>query len=223
MSEQLYLYFQQSDYIIPLEKMRAGRKKNPSRHVDFDLSDYFSGDLTRISRTHFAIHKQNNQFFIEDLSSANGTEVDGQVLVPRQWKKIENGNEIILAAREHFVIEVIDEIRRDEILDGETIVGKGTKLTASEDRQQFYLNGKEVPLTDIQQDLMQYLYRNTGTTCSFYEISREVWFGRAKKNAIAQTIRKIRQHLDKIDMGAGQNHIKGVRGEGYQLIRKYTG
>lgn len=222
MSEQLYLYFQKSDHIIPLEKMRAGRKKNPSRNVDFDLSEYFSGDLTRISRKHFVIHEEKGQFFIEDLGSTNGTEVDGQVLVRRQWRKIENGNEIILASREHFLIEVIDEIRRQEILDGETIVGKGTKVTASEDRQQFYLNGKEVPLTETQQALMQYLYRNTGTTCSFHEIRREVWFGRASRNVITQTIRKIRQRLDKIDMGAGENHIKGIRGEGYQLIRKYT-
>jgi len=221
MSEQLYLYFRPSDHIIPLKEVVAGRKKYS--HVKLGLSEYFSGDLLLISKRHFAIHQQNGQFLIEDLRSTNGTEVDGQILVPRQWKKIQNGSEIILAAREHFMIEVIDEIRRDEILDGETKVGKGTKLTASEDRQHFYLNGKEVKLTDRQRELMQYLYRNTGRTCSFYEISKKVWFGRASKNVITQTIRKIRKRLDKIDMGAGENHIKGIRGEGYQLIRKYTG
>ncbi len=223
MSEELYLYFRQSDQIVPLVKMIAGRTINPERNVNFDLSEYFSGSLTRISRKHFAIHEKKNQFFIEDLGSGNGTDVDGDKLRRGQRKKIQNGSEIILAGRDDFIIEIIDEATREEILiDVPTQVSQDTILSASEDRQMFYLNGRVIPLTDTQREVMHYLYRNTGRTCSFYELNEVIWFGRGSKDVIRQMIRKIRKRLDKIDMGAGENHIKAIRGEGYQLVRKYT-
>lgn len=222
MSEQLYLHFRHSDQIIPLEEVVAGRKKY--RRVKLDLSEYLGGDMLLISKRHFAIHEEHGQFFIEDLDSTNGTEVDGQTLVPTQWKKIKEGSEIVLAAREQFTIEVIDEITKDEILiEAPTKIGKGTKLTTSEDRRHFYLNGKEIKLAGIQLTFIQLLYRNTGRTCSFYEIDNEIWFGRGGKDVIRKAIAKIRKQLDKIERGAGENHIRTIRGEGYQLIRKYTG
>ncbi|MGB0388813.1 MAG: winged helix-turn-helix domain-containing protein [Ardenticatenaceae bacterium] len=224
MSEQLFLYFQQSGEIIPLKKGIAGRIKEDQ--TTLVLAQYFAkGNKNLISREHFAIHKRQGQFFIEDLGSTNGTEVNGEKIIARKWKQIQNGSQIILANSSKFVIEVINKNRVDDILAGDTIINtKETKesiLTASDDLHHFFLNEEEVNLSDVQRLLIKYLYQNAGRTCSYYKIKRKVWPGGVDNNTVTRMVGNVRKKFDKIDDRSGKKHIRTIRGEGYKLIRKY--
>jgi serine/threonine-protein kinase len=49
---------------------------------------------TKISRRHARIYRQGEQFFVEDLSSANGTFVNGVHLTPKQSRPIQAGDTV---------------------------------------------------------------------------------------------------------------------------------
>ncbi len=50
----------------------------------------------KASRKHFEIIKKNADFFISDLGSANGTQVNGQTLTKGQSRKLESGDIIVI-------------------------------------------------------------------------------------------------------------------------------
>src|SRR5262249_16683279 len=56
----------------PVEAVILGRPR-PGVHVDIDLTP----DL-RVSRPHAQISRADGQYWVEDLGSANGTELDGE-------------------------------------------------------------------------------------------------------------------------------------------------
>jgi hypothetical protein len=48
-----------------------------------------------------------------------------------------------------------------------------------EAREQFWVDGLAVPLTyfsDLESRLLQYLCKNGGLTCSYYQLTQQVWF-----------------------------------------------
>jgi serine/threonine-protein kinase len=64
-------------------------------HPEVDLSRY--DPAARVSRRHARIFLQENQYVIEDLNSANGTFVNGQLrLMPKQPHTLTNGDEVRL-------------------------------------------------------------------------------------------------------------------------------
>ena len=69
----------------PSDAVVLGRPR-PGVHVDIDLSP----DL-RVSRPHARISVEDSHFWIEDLGSANGTEVDGQPIKGKGKLRLEPG------------------------------------------------------------------------------------------------------------------------------------
>jgi len=69
----------------PSEVVVLGRPR-PGVHVDIDLSP----DL-RVSRPHARISAEGGNCWIEDLGSANGTEVDGQPIKGKGKLRLEPG------------------------------------------------------------------------------------------------------------------------------------
>jgi serine/threonine-protein kinase len=70
---------------------------DPNRGIkpEVDLSKY--DPAARVSRRHAKIVAQGNQFFIEDLGSANGTYINGQVrLTPKKPHMLTSGDEVKL-------------------------------------------------------------------------------------------------------------------------------
>jgi len=70
------------------EAVVLGRPR-PGVHVDIDLSP----DL-RVSRPHARILTEDGLYWIEDLGSANGTEVDGQPIKGKGKLRLEPGQTI---------------------------------------------------------------------------------------------------------------------------------
>ena len=70
---------------LPSKTVVLGRPR-PSVHVDIDLSP----DL-RVSRPHARISTEDGYFWIEDLGSANGTEIDGEPIKGKGKLRLEPG------------------------------------------------------------------------------------------------------------------------------------
>src|SRR5215831_11109402 len=76
------VFDQSSDAVV------LGRQR-PGVHVDIDLSP----DL-RVSRPHARISAEDGDYWIEDLGSANGTEVDGQPIKGKGKLRLSPGHQI---------------------------------------------------------------------------------------------------------------------------------
>jgi len=70
---------------------RGGRSTALTQHVD--LTEY-GADERGVSRIHMFLHYENQQFFIEDNGSTNGTFLNNERLVPHQRVPLENGSDI---------------------------------------------------------------------------------------------------------------------------------
>lgn len=69
---------------LPLNPVRnlIGRSILPDMMVDIDLSSCELGNPPMISRHHAVMEWIDGKLYIQDLSSRNGTEVEGEKLVP---------------------------------------------------------------------------------------------------------------------------------------------
>ncbi len=59
--------------------------------------DKFGGKASGTSRAHAAIHRDNGEWFIEDLASSNGTWVNGERLVPFKAHQLQGTSQLMLA------------------------------------------------------------------------------------------------------------------------------
>lgn len=77
------------------EVFRLGRFEFSSNPREVDLTPYGAADRG-VSREHAQIHIKDNQVYITDLNSTNGTFVQGERLDPNTPKVIKKGNELLL-------------------------------------------------------------------------------------------------------------------------------
>lgn len=224
---ELSLYFPKSEKNFSLKDniMIAGRSLNV---CDLPLRAYFEkGDLSLISRKHFKItfrentfgHKRSEKFFIVDLGSRNGTEVNGLPLAKNKAIALRHGDLIRVAGEDHFLIKVI-------IDDGLTHIPKSKSgIYFDDSRAQFIVDGKLIPdnyLAPRDKELLQYLYENVGEVCSDDELINEVWFSaEVQNNAVTVAITRLRKKLKRLSVGA-ERYIERVYGQGYKLNRSRT-
>lgn len=78
-------------------------------------NDSCNGNLSfngEISREHCKIVWHDNQYFIVDLNSTNGTYLNGEMLVPNQEYPIQPGDYLRLSASTFLVEQIYSAIRR---------------------------------------------------------------------------------------------------------------
>jgi hypothetical protein len=82
--------------ILPTKRTVLGRVDTISlQQPDLDLSPY--GALEKgVSRIHAAINRSEDTLTLIDMGSANGTHLNGQLLVPEQPRVLRDGDEIRL-------------------------------------------------------------------------------------------------------------------------------
>lgn len=85
-----------SDIQINQDKMILGKKRD---QVTVCLHQEC------ISRIHARIEKKNDQYFITDLNSTNGTFVNGERLLPNEQRRIMSGDKVNLATLRYIVKE----------------------------------------------------------------------------------------------------------------------
>jgi len=90
--ERIYLF-------VP--KVRLGRHEWEKGYVtDVDLTFYIQAKF--ISRRHALIAWKDNQFYLYDRNSRNGTWLNGRRLPPGQFVPLHHGDRISFAHRLHF-------------------------------------------------------------------------------------------------------------------------
>ena len=82
---------------IPIEKRITLGRADPTRdhEPDLDLSPHRAYDQG-VSRQHAALYQVRDQFYVEDLSSRNGTFVNGRKVWPFQPEPVDHNSEIRL-------------------------------------------------------------------------------------------------------------------------------
>jgi pSer/pThr/pTyr-binding forkhead associated (FHA) protein len=83
-----------------LPELIVGRSDPQSNSFpDVDLGPYGGLDLG-VSRRHFRLSRQGDQFYVEDLNSVNGTVVNGQRVPSHNLHPLRNGDVIALGKME---------------------------------------------------------------------------------------------------------------------------
>lgn len=81
-----------------------GRFEQTTSHPDqVDLTAYQARELG-VSRFHARLHVEDEQLFLTDLASTNGTYLSGEPLVPNKPSRVRNGDYMLLG---RLLIQVI--------------------------------------------------------------------------------------------------------------------
>ena len=218
---EMYLYFVQSNKSFRVDGSEVIVGGRTMSLCNLRLAHYFerediTGDIGAISGKHFKVYKERigDDFYIMDIGSKNGTEVNRRQLVPDNPQKLSDGDVIRLARCDNFIIKVRMDTSPTAVIQPES----GVYFDA--DSHQFMVDRK--PITDtipeMELRLLKYLYKNVGQICSYEDIFNAMWnFEGNNSQDIAPVVRKIRKKLNKVSKGAGKRYIKTIQNEGYML------
>lgn len=172
----------------------------------------------QISRQHVRIFKQDEEFHIEDLSSKNGTWLNGNQI--KETHPLSDGDEIHLALA----------IRLQYIGSGATAPLPfdppekiGGKMRLDRDARRVFIGDDELdpPLSPPQYRLLELLYINTGSVCSRDAVVETVWPDAhdgegVSEQAIDALVRRLRDRLAELD--PDHQYIVTMRGHGFRLV-----
>ena len=160
-----------------------------------------------ISRRHFQIRKETDVFWITDLGSRNGTNVNGIDLTPNKeyilkhndTVSLAQGNVILLFTEPLFTSEVTKLIEIPQ-LNPSSHPQAETNLRVDSDSRKAYVQGSEVSnLSRKQFDILEYLFSNKGKAVSRDQIANVGWPERpddVSDSEIDQYIRQLRLKVE---------------------------
>ncbi|MCG7410486.1 winged helix-turn-helix domain-containing protein [Paenibacillus sp. ACRRX] len=178
-----------------------------------------------VSRQHASVFKRNNQYYIADLGSKHGTEVQGIELSPHVPVQLSESDSILLA--KGMVELEFTHVVPDFTLEFEAILSPEIpKVMPSSvdhfvldvDRQFCMVLGQEVSLSVKEWALLDLLYQHRTMFVSNKDIMCHVWPERHTNGVydvgldeINSLVYRIRKKLKQ------QANIRTVRGSGYVL------
>ena len=187
---------------IPLHTRTViGRSSNDDGTKPLDVK--IVGD-DRISRRQAAISLNPGEarFMISDLGSINGTFLNGELLEKDKPYPLKD-NDLISLAKVNGQSRVVFRFRNSEGTipawveeePGKPVAKEGLFINLAARR--VYVNGKEIPLTRKEFQILEVLYDNRGNPCTTDDISYHVW-GRdgATPELIAQHIMRLRRSIE---------------------------
>lgn len=155
----------------------------------------------------------------EDVDRIVGLELGADDYLPKPFNPRE------LVARIHAILRRTTPSRFDPGTDGSTRLAKTPLppivlggLTVHPDRREATLNGRALPLTTVEFDVLIVLAREVGRVVSRAEISKEA-LGRAHTpydRSVDMHVMNLRRKLQ--PMAGGDLAIKTVRSAGYMLV-----
>lgn len=157
-----------------------------------------------ISRKHAVITKDNNEFYIADLTSMHGTEVNGNLIGQKPYP-LKDGDTITLAKGE-AVLSFNNTLEQDLGKTSEfrlpPLTAEPTGLTLHPDRREVLVDGEPIYLSGKDIDLFILLYQKANQAVSYDEIKLKIWperltesveipdVGRDEVNALVYRLRK---------------------------------
>ncbi len=127
-----------------------------------------------ISRRHAQISFLNNGFYIKDLESTHGTAVNGQVLKPEQFYKLNPGDVITLIEGLVFFTYQEEVDPEKTIVFPQCLINR-KGLFVDEAKKQIWYQDKILKISGKPRELLLLLYRNKNRTVSYEEIKRALW------------------------------------------------
>jgi DNA-binding response OmpR family regulator len=168
-----------------------------------------SGQL--VSRRHACISRVGQHYVLEDLSSHNGTTINGQRLAG-PWS-LHDGDCIELGG-----------LRRLFFVDGDATSTRpqapATGIWLDEAAQDVWIDGQRLNprLSPAQFSLLQLLVAQAGRVCSRSQIVAAVWPNTAdgvSEDAVDSLIKRVRARLSEVPRG--DRYVRNIRGRGLIL------
>ncbi len=174
----------------------------------------------QVSRQHVRIRREDDQFFLEDLDSKNGTWVNGQQL--KGGRQLHDGDEINIALAVKLVF--LESEATAPIKLGETASSTPAaahRLRLDRDSRRVFISNREIdpPLSLPQYRLLELLADSKGGVCTRDQVIDAVWpeaVGEGvSEQAIDALVRRLRDRIAEID--PARQYIVTVRGHGFRL------
>lgn len=173
----------------------------------------------QVSRHHARIGRDEDGYYVEDLSSKNGTHINGTVVSGRA--RLQDGDLIQVA----FVLDMAF-VGSEATLPLSSVevamIGEPSgRLRLESLSRRVWVGDREIdpPLSVPQYRLIEFLYRSAGKICSREEVIDVVWPEAAgagiSEQAIDALVRRLRDRLAEGD--PGHQYIVTVRGHGFRL------
>jgi pSer/pThr/pTyr-binding forkhead associated (FHA) protein len=200
-------------------------ENQPARHWTLTIPNVVMGrgeecDITlndrQVSRQHIRIYRQEQQYFVEDLNSKNGTWVNGVQL--KGMRPLYDGDEIHVALSVR--VRFIGSDATSPLLTNPPPFKSG-RLRLEPEARKVYVMGQELdpPLSLPQYRLLEMLYVNSGRICTRDSVIETVWPEAngegVSEQAIDALVRRLRDRLGELDNNF--NFIVTVRGHGFRL------
>jgi hypothetical protein len=167
----------------------------------------------QVSRQHAEIYVEQGHYFLRDLSSKNGTYVNGQPV--HGSVELRDNDEIQIALCEHFRFVGADATLPLSRVTPDT----GLRLDPQSKRAWVGATEIDPPLSLAQYRLLELLYDPAGQVRSRDEIVTAVWSEAEKEGVTEQAIdalvRRLRERLAEIDPEG--SYVITVRGHGFRL------
>jgi DNA-binding winged helix-turn-helix (wHTH) protein len=169
----------------------------------------------QVSRHHSKIHYRDGRYLLEDLTSKNGTFLNGQQV--SGTAPLQDGDEIQIALCVRLLFVGTDATVP---LSFDMPRHDGGDMVLEESRRTVSIKGRELdpPLSLAQFRLLEMLYEANGAVCGRDDIIEAVWPGTGglgvSEQAIDALVRRLRDRLAELD---DHNYIVTVRGHGFRL------
>lgn len=170
----------------------------------------------QISRQHIRITWEDNQYYVTDLDSRNGTWVNGDRLEGTIELYDNDEIHVALAIRLQFIGS-----GATAPLPFELPQNIGGRLRIDTQARRVFINSEELdpPLSLPQYRLLEMLYQQDGTICTRDEVVEAVWPDvrgeGVSEQAIDALVRRLRDRLSEQD--PEYQYIVTVRGHGFRL------
>lgn len=178
----------------------------------------------QVSRQHIRVFKDQDEWFIEDLDSRNGTWLNGHKLVGEQ--KLYDGDEINLAQTINVQFlgtgaTAPNTFDAPEFIGASRAAQAEGRLKMDADARRVFVGEKEIdpPLSPPQYRLLELLYSNMGSICTREQVIEAVWpdvIGEGvSEQAIDALVRRLRDRIAEVD--PEWQYIVTMRGHGFRL------
>lgn len=171
-------------------------------------------ELPRMSRQHALIMRIERSYYLGDLSSRNGTFVNGAPVLA-EAVRLKDGDQIVLGGVAAFVFH-----DPGETVEGPRL-GQLSGVWIDDDAHTVWVDARPVepPLSAAQYTLLKLLYTQIGQLITREQIIRAVWPeadpAGVSEEAIDGLIKRLRARLREIPTKA--EYIEVLRGQGLRL------
>jgi pSer/pThr/pTyr-binding forkhead associated (FHA) protein len=191
---------------------------------DIELSD----DI--VSRRHAEIIFKDGKYWIQDLSSTNGTMLNDDRILSGNLYELKHNSRIGLGLEGSSarIILVFKQTEDTNIIRGKqqdsgvnTGISKVSWLKINDKKKEASIDGKPKKLSRKEYELLSFLYRNAGDVCSRDRIIEAVWSESKDPSAISdatidQLIHRLREKVEPDP--SNPTRIISKKAFGYMLV-----